>query len=68
MDDILVIGGGPAGLLAAWVARRTSARVRILATGIGTTHVSPGYIAVLDSGESVRVALTALIAKHPEHP
>ena len=29
MEDILVIGAGPAGLLAAWLARRAGARVRL---------------------------------------
>jgi glycerol-3-phosphate dehydrogenase subunit B len=49
MDDFLIIGAGPAGLLAAWVARRRGAKVRVLAAGIGTTHISPGWIGVLDA-------------------
>ncbi len=47
MDDVLVIGAGPAGLLAAWIARRRGAKVKVMASGIGTTHVSPGWIGVL---------------------
>jgi glycerol-3-phosphate dehydrogenase subunit B len=49
MDDILVIGAGPAGLLAALAARKQGATARVLATGIGTTHISPGWIGVLDT-------------------
>ena len=47
MKDVLIIGAGPAGLLAAWVARQRGAKVRVLASGIGTTHISPGWIQVL---------------------
>ncbi|MGQ9839070.1 MAG: anaerobic glycerol-3-phosphate dehydrogenase subunit B [Anaerolineae bacterium] len=47
MDDVLVIGAGPAGLLAAWVARQRGAKVKVMASGIGTTHVSPGWIGIL---------------------
>jgi glycerol-3-phosphate dehydrogenase subunit B len=84
MDDILVIGVGPAGLLAAWIASSRGARVRILATGIGTTHLSPGWIGVLDSeaaaalarngkpsiasGQDLMPALERWIAEHPNHP
>ena len=57
MDDVLVIGAGPAGLLAAWVARRTHARVRLLTTGIGTTHISPGWLSILDTDGDLQTAL-----------
>jgi len=68
MDDVLVIGAGPAGLLAAWVARRTQARVRLLATGIGTTHVSPGWLSILDTDGDLQAALDGWILRHPAHP
>jgi glycerol-3-phosphate dehydrogenase subunit B len=68
MDDTLVIGAGPAGLLAAWTARRRGARVRVLASGIGTTHVSPGWISVLSTDDALRPALRSWIEKHPMHP
>jgi glycerol-3-phosphate dehydrogenase subunit B len=68
MDDFLIIGAGPAGLLAAWVARRRGAKVRVLATGIGTTHVSPGWIRVLDAAGDLTAALDGWIAAHPAHP
>lgn len=57
MDDILVIGGGPAGLFSAWLAHRRGARVRVLATGIGTTHIMPGWIGVLDTDGDLSSAL-----------
>ena len=68
MDDILVIGAGPAGLLAAWIARRRGAKVRVLATGIGTTHISPGWLRILDAEDDLRTALDGWIAAHPGHP
>ena len=76
MHKVLVIGAGPAGLLAAWVARQRGAQVKVLAAGIGTTHVSPGWIRVLgirDSGlsgaePSLREELETFVAAHPDHP
>lgn len=61
MDDILVIGGGPAGLFSAWLAHRRGAGVRVLATGIGTTHVMPGWIGVLDTDGDLSSALAEWI-------
>ena len=66
MEEVIVIGAGPAGLLAAWVARQRGAKVRVLASGIGTTHISPGWIQVLN--ESPGASLESWIAAHPEHP
>src|SRR5512133_1359977 len=68
MDDVLVIGAGPAGLLAAWVARRTQARVRLLTTGIGTTHISPGWLSILDTDGDLQAALDGWVRQHPLHP
>ncbi|NTV93005.1 MAG: FAD-binding protein, partial [Chlorobiaceae bacterium] len=33
MENVLVIGAGPAGLLAAWTARQRGAQVKLLAAG-----------------------------------
>jgi glycerol-3-phosphate dehydrogenase subunit B len=66
MEEVVVIGAGPAGLLAGWVARQRGARVKILATGIGTTHVSPGWIQILNATPGA--SLESWIAAHPEHP
>ncbi|MEJ5200128.1 MAG: FAD-binding protein, partial [Anaerolineae bacterium] len=74
MDEILLIGAGPAGLLAAWVARRRGARVRVMASGIGTTHVMPGWIRILGGRATPLPSPTAptldeqWIAAHPDHP
>lgn len=71
MAEILVIGAGPAGLLAAWIARQRGAQVRVLAAGIGTTHVSPGWIRILDpaaDGPEAPRTLEQWIAAHPDHP
>ena len=67
MDEFLVIGAGPAGLLAAWVARQRGAQVKVMASGIGTTHVSPGWIGVLNE-QAPGIPLEGWIAAHPEHP
>jgi glycerol-3-phosphate dehydrogenase subunit B len=76
MDDVLVVGAGPAGLLAASVASSRGARVRVIAAGIGTTHLSPGWIGLLGredrepgSGDpGLTGALQNWISDHPEHP
>ncbi len=68
MDDILVVGAGPAGLLAAWIARKSGARVRLVATGIGTTHVSPGWLGVLDTAGDLKAELQKWSTGHSEHP
>jgi len=71
MDDVIVIGAGPAGLLAAYIAGRRGARVRVLASGIGTTHIMPGWLGVLrttGAEQSLPAALEGWTAAHPEHP
>ena len=42
--------------------------MRVLATGIGTTHISPGWLRILDAEDDLRTALGAWIAAHPGHP
>lgn len=51
MNDSLIIGAGPAGLLAALAAHNAKRgdKVRVLATGIGTMHISPGWIGILNT-------------------
>ena len=76
MEEVIVIGAGPAGLLAAWIARQRGAKVRVLASGIGTTHISPGWIQILGTRDSERLdfsgdlneALPTFVVAHPEHP
>jgi glycerol-3-phosphate dehydrogenase subunit B len=68
MDDVLVVGGGPAGLFSAWLACQRGAKTRVLAAGIGTTHIMPGWLGVLESGSSLKVAVQELAAQKPDHP
>ncbi len=74
MDDVLVIGAGPAGLMAALAACERGARVRLLAAGLGTTHLSPGWIGVLHESHglqetgSLHLTLERWRAEHPRHP
>ncbi len=71
-NDVLVIGAGPAGLLAAWIAAKRGAQVRLLAAGIGTTHVAPGWIRVLDhvpgTSRPTGGVPGTFVATHPDHP
>ncbi|HPM25277.1 MAG TPA: FAD-binding protein, partial [Phycisphaerae bacterium] len=66
MDDVLVVGGGPAGLLSAWLARQRGAKVRLVAAGIGSTHIMPGWLALSNAGD-LPAGLAAL-ADSPGHP
>lgn len=70
--DVVVIGGGVAGLTAGATLAERGARVCVLAKGIGSTHLAPGTIDVLgydpDRVEAPADALPRFIASHPEHP
>jgi glycerol-3-phosphate dehydrogenase subunit B len=68
MDDTLVIGAGPAGLFSAWLAARRGASARVLAAGINTTHIMPGWIAVYDAPGDALDAVERFAAARPEHP
>lgn len=68
MDDVLVIGAGLGGLIAALAARQRGAQVRVLAAGIGATHILPGWIGALDTDGDLPTALERWIAAHPQHP
>ncbi len=67
--DVLVVGTGLAGLTAAVRLAQSGARVRVLAKGIGATHLGGGTIDVLgytpERVEQPGEALTALPATHP---
>jgi glycerol-3-phosphate dehydrogenase subunit B len=70
--DVVVIGGGVAGLTAGARLAEAGARVCVVAKGIGSTHLAPGTVDVLgyDPGrvEEPADALTRFVAAHPEHP
>ncbi len=68
MDNLLVIGAGPAGLLAAGIAAQGGARVRVLAAGIGTTHIMPGWLGVLRGDGGLKPLLRTFVSEQPEHP
>ncbi len=74
MDDVLVIGGGPAGLFAACLAQQRGAQARVLAAGIGSTHIMPGWLGVLGEHDlpgaegSLKDSMQALTRRRPQHP
>ncbi|MCZ7542113.1 MAG: FAD-binding protein [Anaerolineae bacterium] len=65
---IVVVGAGLAGLTAALVAALSGARVHVVAAGVGKTHVTPGFVELLDTFDPLDGALTGFIAAHADHP
>lgn len=69
MGDIIVIGAGLSGLFAAVLAQEHGARVRVIAKGIGSMLVTPGWISVSDSTTGdVLDGARAVAAESPDHP
>jgi glycerol-3-phosphate dehydrogenase subunit B len=68
VDDLLVVGAGPAGLLAAWLAAQQGRKTRLIAKGIGTTHLMPGWLDILSDPAGPAGALPGFLADHPQHP
>ncbi len=76
MNDVLVIGAGLSGLVAAWQAVENGRSVRVVAKGWGITHWHAGCIDVLgyyplDNPEPVvalETAVSRLATEHPQHP
>ena len=70
--DVVVIGAGTAGLVAATRLAEAGADVCAVAKGVGSTHLAPGTIDVLgyspERVESPSAAITALVSEHPDHP
>lgn len=62
--DTVVIGAGLAGLTAALRLAQAGRRVLVVAKGVGSTHLAPATIDVLD-GESPAAALSKLQREHP---
>jgi glycerol-3-phosphate dehydrogenase subunit B len=76
MLDLLVVGAGLSGLMAAYTAASTGLRVRVVSKGLGALHWAAGTIDVLGytrdgQQEAVRHPLKALgefLQEHPNHP
>lgn len=70
--EVVVVGAGVAGLVAALRLAEGGRRVRVLAKGVGSTHVSGGTVDVLgyapDPVVSPAAALDGFLAGHPDHP
>jgi glycerol-3-phosphate dehydrogenase subunit B len=74
--DLLVIGAGWSGLLAAYTAAQAGLRVQVVAKGLGSMHWGAGTVDVLGYGaeEPTRPvkqpleAIQALSATQPNHP
>lgn len=67
--DVIVIGAGLAGLMAAVHAVNAGARVRLIAHGWGQQMVTPGWISVCDRAEDDVIAeVRGYAALHPDHP
>lgn len=68
MDDLIIVGAGWSGLLAALFAVQKGAKVRLIAQGIGSPIVTPGWISILNTGGDVLNAVRELAARLPDHP
>jgi glycerol-3-phosphate dehydrogenase subunit B len=69
MDDLIVVGAGWAGLTATAFALGKGAKVRLIAQGIGSVIVTPGWISVWDSATgSLEESLIHLAQQVPDHP
>jgi glycerol-3-phosphate dehydrogenase subunit B len=79
--DVLVIGAGLAGLVAAWQATSQGLKVRLISKGWGTLYWHAGCVDVWgtapsgdelgnkeESGRNVRDALSELAGSKPQHP
>jgi len=71
-DDVLVIGVGLAGLTAGLRLAQAGRQVRLVAKGLGGTHLGGGTIDVLgyapERVEHPWAALPGFLAAHPDHP
>lgn len=76
MLDLLVVGAGLSGLMAAYSAAKTGQRVRVVCKGLGALHWSAGTIDLLGYASTDRKApihrpLATLVGyreDHPDHP
>lgn len=66
--DVLVIGGGLAGSLAALEAARSGRRVTLVSSGEATLHMESGCIDLWGEGHAPGRAIAALRQTRPGHP
>ena len=70
--DVVVIGAGMAGLVAALRVAEDGGRVLVLATGVGAIQLAPGTVDVLGYAprrvDHPAEAVQELTAAHPDHP
>ncbi|MGH2637638.1 MAG: FAD-binding protein, partial [Actinomycetota bacterium] len=70
--DVVVIGAGLSGLVAALRLAEGGLRTTLLAQGVGATHLAPATIDVLgyapDLVDNPSSALPAFGAEYPDHP
>lgn len=70
-NDVIVVGGGLAGLFAAAVASKEGRKVRVLAYGAGALNIGGGIIDVLGYGDDARPLSSpadGIDKLSPEHP
>ena len=70
-NDVIVIGGGLAGLMAAAVAAKGGKKVMLLSLGAGTLTIAGGIIDVMgytDKGIAVGTPSVGVLQVAPEHP
>lgn len=70
MDDLIIIGAGWSGLSAAIFAFQRGLKFRLIAQGVGSVVVTPGWISVWDDSPSddLRSAIRTLSEAVPDHP
>lgn len=70
-NDVVVIGAGIAGLMAAAVAAKNGKKVKLLSVGAGTLTIGGGIVDIMgyvEGGKAVATPSAGLLQVAPEHP